>query len=79
LREALTNKLRTIGFREGKGQHQNTDLFYIDENLSAGKYQYRLRQVDFDAGYEYSDILEVVISPSVYSLSQTTPTPLILD
>ncbi|MBK7377901.1 MAG: hypothetical protein IPJ03_02675 [Ignavibacteriales bacterium] len=49
---------------------------FIDENLSAGKYQYRLKQIDFDGTFEYSNTVEVEItSPSEFSLGQNYPNP----
>ena len=49
---------------------------FIDENLSAGKYQYRLKQIDFDGTFEYSITVEVEItSPTEFSLGQNYPNP----
>ena len=50
--------------------------FYKDENLSAAKYQYRLKQIDFDGTFEYSDIVEVeILPPAKFSLEQNFPNP----
>ena len=65
---------RTIGFREGKGTTTKPQTYsYQDENLSTGIYQYRLKQIDFNGSFEYSDIVKVEIAPSVFSLSQNYP------
>ncbi|GAB4298753.1 MAG: hypothetical protein Kow0098_24490 [Ignavibacteriaceae bacterium] len=49
---------------------------FTDENLSAGKYQYRLKQIDFDGTFEYSNTIEVeVTAPTEFSLSQNYPNP----
>ncbi|MBK6914493.1 MAG: hypothetical protein IPH11_12910 [Ignavibacteriales bacterium] len=49
---------------------------FVDENLSAGKYQYRLKQIDFDGTFEYSNTVEVEInSPTEFSLGQNYPNP----
>ena len=49
---------------------------FKDENLSSGKYQYRLKQLDFDGSFEYSNNIEVEInSPSIFSLEQNYPNP----
>jgi hypothetical protein len=49
---------------------------FIDENLSSGKYQYRLKQIDFDGTFEYSNTIEVeVSSPLEISLEQNYPNP----
>jgi hypothetical protein len=48
----------------------------IDEYLSSGKYQYRLKQIDFDGTFEYSNTVEVEItSPTEFSLEQNYPNP----
>jgi hypothetical protein len=49
---------------------------FVDEKLSAGKYQYRLKQIDFNGSFEYSNIIEVDISlPEKFSLEQNYPNP----
>ncbi len=67
---------RTIGFRDGNGTTTEPQTYsYLDENISTGIYQYRLKQIDFNGDFEYSDIVEVEIAPSVFSLSQNYPNP----
>ncbi len=58
-------------------QQQNHNLIlFVDENLLAGKYQYRLKQIDFDGTFEYSNTIEVEInSPTKFSLEQNYPNP----
>ncbi|MBK7380185.1 MAG: T9SS type A sorting domain-containing protein [Ignavibacteriales bacterium] len=49
---------------------------FIDENLLSGIYQYRLKQIDFDGTFEYSNTVEVEItSPTEFSLGQNYPNP----
>src|ERR1035437_8893370 len=50
---------------------------YVDKSVSqAGKYYYRLKQIDNDGSYKYSNIVEVdVNSPSVFALNQNYPSP----
>ena len=49
---------------------------FIDENVSTGDYKYRLKQIDYDGSFEYSDIVDVSISgPTEFSLSQNYPNP----
>jgi hypothetical protein len=66
-----------IGFVEGNGTTTETNYYsFEDKNLSAGKYSYRLKQIDFDGTFEYSDIIEVEIDiPVEFSLSQNYPNP----
>jgi hypothetical protein len=66
----------TIGFKEGKGTTTELQAYsFVDENLTAGQYQYRLKQIDFNGSFEYSDIVEADIAPSEFSLSQNYPNP----
>jgi hypothetical protein len=49
---------------------------YTDKNLQAGKYQYRLKMIDFDGSYKLSDIVETEITvPKNFELSQNYPNP----
>jgi len=49
---------------------------YTDKNLNSGKYSYRLKMIDNDGTFEYSDVIEAVVElPREYSLSQNYPNP----
>ena len=67
----------SIGFVNGNGTTTETKSYsYIDENLSAGKYEYRLKQIDFDGTFEYSNIIEAeILPPAKFSLEQNYPNP----
>jgi photosystem II stability/assembly factor-like uncharacterized protein len=66
----------TIGFVAGYGTTtEKRSYSFTDENLSSGNYSYRLKQIDFDGTYKYSDIVEVEIAPIASSLSQNYPNP----
>jgi hypothetical protein len=66
-----------IGFVAGSGTSTEFRSYsFIDENVSAGNYSYRLKQIDFNGQFEYSDIIEIeVTSPNEYSLEQNYPNP----
>ncbi|MFO7526662.1 MAG: T9SS type A sorting domain-containing protein, partial [Ignavibacteriaceae bacterium] len=65
-----------IGFVEGNGTTTETNHYsFTDKIISAGKYVYRLKQIDFDGSIEYSDIVEVETAPAVFQLSQNYPNP----
>jgi hypothetical protein len=65
-----------IGFVNGNGTTTQTQSYsFIDKEVTSGKYQYRLKQIDFDGSYEYSDVVEVDIAPMKFSLSQNYPNP----
>ncbi|MFO7524292.1 MAG: T9SS type A sorting domain-containing protein [Ignavibacteriaceae bacterium] len=67
----------TIGFVEGRGTTTEEQSYsYRDKNLSAGNYQYRLKQIDFDGTFEYSKVAEVEIGlPTRFVLEQNYPNP----
>lgn len=65
-----------IGFAEGNGSTtQMNHYYFIERELSAGKYCYRLKQIDFDGSYEYSDIIEVSVLLNSFQLYQNFPNP----
>lgn len=67
----------TIGFVKGEGTTTSQrEYSYIDKDLNDGKHFYRLRQVDYNGSYEYSDVIEVdVRSLNDYTLEQNYPNP----
>ncbi len=49
---------------------------FTDQNPVDGKSYYRLKQIDFDGSFEYSNIVEVDLTlPIVFSLEQNYPNP----
>ncbi len=66
-----------IGFIPGFGTTTDPKSYsFVDENVEAGKYQYRLKQIDFNGIFKYSDVIEVDINtPSEFSLNQNYPNP----
>lgn len=72
-----TNDYTVVGFVEGNGTTTNIQNYsFTDKNLSAGTYTYRLKQVDFDGTFEYSNEIEVEVSvPAEFSLEQNYPNP----
>ena len=70
-------KFITIGFVDGKGTTSQPETYsFADKMVSAGSYTYRLKQVDFDGTYKYSNTVEVKVNvPLTFSLSQNYPNP----
>ncbi|MFO7524922.1 MAG: hypothetical protein R6W68_05675, partial [Ignavibacteriaceae bacterium] len=69
---------RTIGFKEGNGtttEHQNytftDDLFGVNSH----KLYYRLKQIDYDGRFEYSNVLEVNVASLNFALHHNYPNP----
>ena len=49
---------------------------FTDKNLQVGKYQYRLKMIDYDGSFQYSNIVETEIAlPKNFDLSQNYPNP----
>ena len=71
------NYWKSIGFIEGKGT--TTDIMnysYTDKNLETGIYNYRLKQIDFNNGFENSKTVEVEVNiPKKFVLEQNHPNP----
>ena len=68
----------SITFVEGYGNSNSPKEYsYSDKDLFAGgsKFQYRLKQVDTDGQYTFSDVVEVEILPTQFELSQNYPNP----
>ncbi|NUN09051.1 MAG: T9SS type A sorting domain-containing protein [Ignavibacteriaceae bacterium] len=65
------------GFIEGAGTSVNTQNYaFTDADVTAGKYTYRIKQMDFDGRYAYSDEIEVdVTTPAEFELAQNYPNP----
>ncbi len=66
-----------VGFIKGAGTSTSVQNYsFFDRNLIPGKYFYRLKQIDFDGTFEYSQILELdVNSLNKFELSQNYPNP----
>ena len=67
----------TIAFVEGHGTTTDVQNYsFVDKNVNTGSVSYRLRQVDFDGSFEYSDVVEIdVLAPAVFALDQNYPNP----
>ncbi len=68
---------RKIGFVPGFGTSSQSHSYSYTVNMKGSEKQYfRLRQVDFDGSYEYSDVVEVESPvPEDFSISQNYPNP----
>ncbi len=66
-----------IGFVEGAGNSNSPKAYSFTDNVTeSGRYSYRLKQIDIDGSYEYSNVVEVNISsPDKFELMQNYPNP----
>jgi hypothetical protein len=70
-------QFQRIGFVPGKGTTTETQNYlFKDEDLLSGSYTYRLKQMDFDGSFSYSDEVKIEINqPDVFYLGQNYPNP----
>jgi hypothetical protein len=76
-RKSNKNDWQTIGFVSGfRTSTESHSYSYRDDNVNSGSYSYRLKQVDYDGSFEYSDEVEIEINtPGEYILYQNYPNP----
>jgi hypothetical protein len=70
-------KWEKVAFVEGHGNSNSPKLYsFTDKNLVGGsKFAYRLKQIDIDGKFEYSDAIEIEVLPTEYELHQNYPNP----
>jgi len=76
-RKFRANNFVTIGSVKGHGTTTSPNQYsFVDKLLDAGKYYYRLKQLDFNGTFEYSNVIEVdVRSVDEFTLKQNYPNP----
>ena len=75
-RSSGNNQFEKIGFVQGKGTTTEAQQYSFVDQVSPGTYYYRLKQVDFNGVFDYSNIVEVELGvPSEYALNQNYPNP----
>jgi len=73
-----SNDWEKIGFVAGHGNSNSPkDYSFVDANPPSGKLQYRLKQIDTDGSFEYSQEVEVKVedNPTEFVLEQNYPNP----
>ncbi len=67
-----------IGFIDGHGNSNSPKSYeFVDKNVLYGKHYYRLKQIDNDGSYQYSDVVELDV-PTLQDyaiLDQNYPNP----
>lgn len=66
-----------IGFVKGHGTtSEEQNYTFKDNSVAPGQYQYRLKQIDFDGTFEFSEVVEIEVGlPLEFSLEQNYPNP----
>lgn len=70
-------EFEAIGFVSGSGTTtESRNYFFTDSKLANDQYIYRLKQMDYDGAFSYSEeIIVEVDAPAEYSLEQNYPNP----
>jgi len=76
-RNAESAEWTELGFVNGNGSSTEIKYYsYTDNSVPVGKYFYRLKQMDFSGGYEYSNEIEVtILQADDFVLNQNYPNP----
>jgi hypothetical protein len=77
IQRKTAGEFERVGFVEGNGTTTEVQNYlFKDKDLLSGNYTYRLKQMDFDGSFAYSDEVEIEIDqPSVFYLGQNYPNP----
>ncbi|MFH1196952.1 MAG: T9SS type A sorting domain-containing protein [bacterium] len=77
LSHSADKEWQNVGFVEGYGNSNSAkDYSFTDKSINGGgKFSYRLKQIDIDGSYTYSETVEVTVIPSQFELSQNYPNP----
>jgi hypothetical protein len=76
-RSADGKNFAKIAFVGGHGSTTKPNAYsYSDKVQNAGNYYYRLKQIDYDGSFKYSNVIQIsAMIPKSYNLSQNYPNP----
>jgi len=70
------NNWRSIGFVEGNLSTTTPHVYsFVDLSRQSGIIYYRLKQIDLDGSFTYSNEIKVEFAPTIFSLEQNYPNP----
>ena len=65
-----------IGFVKGNGTSAIYNHYSFNDDITKpGFYRYRLKQIDFDGNYKYSNVINLDVIVTTFSLAQNYPNP----
>jgi len=71
-----TDSFSEIGFVKGRGSSSENNTYSFTEIVTiSGFYRFRLKQVDYDGNFKYSDIINLDVVVTDFSLKQNFPNP----
>jgi len=75
--EIRNSNFQKIGFVQGYGNSNSPKNYSFTDTPSEGNaFQYRLKQIDTDGQYQYSDIVTIdIAAPAQFELKQNFPNP----
>jgi Ca-activated chloride channel homolog len=77
-RRTRNSEFITISFISGNGTTVEPNYYrFVDDNITEDYYVYRLKQLDYNGNYKYSDEVEIQVNlvPEEYNISQNYPNP----
>lgn len=78
IERAVNGVWTSAGYIAGHGNSTVSHNYtFTDRNLNTGRYNYRLKQIDYNGSFEYHTLNNEVIigTPGAYALSQNFPNP----
>lgn len=75
-RKSENQNWQQVGFVSGYGTSTEKHSYsFTDQSAGSGKYSYRLKQMDFNGTFEYSQVVEVLLTPSEFKMYNNYPNP----
>ncbi len=75
-RKDQTENWKSLGFVAGNGTSTDKHTYsFIDQSIGSGKYSYRLKQMDHNGTFEYSQVVEILLTPSEFKMYNNYPNP----
>ena len=77
-KHAISEDWNKIGFVKGNGNSNSIEKYdYTDKHLIPGKYEYKLKQIDYNGNFEFFNLSGIVEinNPEKFELKQNYPNP----
>jgi len=74
-RLTVNGKWEKLGFVAGKGNTNAAQNYTFADNNVSGKVSYRLKQIDIDGKFEYSEVVAAEVIANEFVLEQNFPNP----